>query len=171
MAKQIETDEGARRQFWDRLGDERVSMLWVTGADQHPQPMTHFPDEEAGAIWYITSSETELAGAVDGGAEARLTYVSPKGDYHTSAEGRLEIVRDEAKLDELWSVPVAAWFEDGRDDPRIRLMRFTPSEAAIWASESSRVLVGLKLLRAGTQDGAAAPDVGVHRVVGFDRAA
>lgn len=171
MARQVETDDGARAQFWDQLERSRVSMLWVEGSGQHPQPMTHFADADAGAIWFITSSETELAGAIGGGGTGRLTYQSDKGDYQASAVGRIEIVRDEDKLDELWSVAAAAWFTDGRDDPTVRLVRFTPDEAAIWASEASRVLVGLKILRAGMSEGSADPDVGVHRVVGFDRAA
>lgn len=171
MAKRIETDPDARAQFWDRLGDSRVSMLGVQGSGQHLQPMTHFADPDAGAIWFITSSRTDLAADVAGGAAGQLTYQSPKGDYQASVSGRLEIVRDDAMLDTLWSVPVAAWFEDGREDPTVRLVRFTPEEAAIWASQASRVLVGLKVLRAGMADGADAPDVGVHRVVAFDSAA
>lgn len=171
MAEKVETDTAARAQFWDRLGQSRVSMLWVENADQHPQPMTHFADPDAGAIWYITSSETDLARAIDGGGTGRLTFQSEKGDYQTSAVGRIDIVRDEAQLDALWSVAAAAWFEEGREDPNVRLVRFRPDEAAIWASDTSRVLVGLKILRAGMAEGEAGPDVGVHRVIGFDRAA
>ena len=78
---------------------------------------------------------------------------------------------DDGKLDELWSVAAAAWFEKGREDPHIRLVRFMPDQAAIWASETSRVLVGLKMLRAGMTKGTSKPDVGVHRVIAFESAA
>ena len=171
MAKKIETDDGARVQFWSQLKRGDVSMLWVEGSGQHPQPMSHFPEAESGAIWYITSSETDLVEAIGEGASGRLTYQSEKGDYQASAVGRLEIVRDDEKLDELWSIPVAAWFENGRDDPTVRLVRFRPEEAAVWATEANDVLVGLKLLRAGLSEGEKAPDISMHRVVGFDRAA
>ena len=58
MAEKVETDADARAQFWSRMAQSRVSMLWVEGSGQHPQPMTHYADAEAGDIWFITSSET-----------------------------------------------------------------------------------------------------------------
>ncbi|MFD0982247.1 pyridoxamine 5'-phosphate oxidase family protein [Tropicimonas aquimaris] len=165
MARKVETDEGAREQLWAQLDKGRVSMLWLKDSAQHPQPMTHFTDEGDGVLWYITSSDTDLAQGIDAGRDAALTYVSSNQDYHASVTGRLEIVQDAAKLDELWSTPVAAWFEGGRDDPKVCLLRFTPDEAAIWASEANMVLVGLKLLRAGLSEGGGYPDIGVHRVI------
>lgn len=171
MAKQVETIADAKEQLWKRLEEGRVSMLWVPGSSKLPQPMTHFIDREAGALWFITSAETDLAKAVGGGASGEMVFMAPEQDYQASLTGRLETVQDEEKLDELWSVPVAAWFEGGREDPNVRLLRFVPDEAAVWASQASRVLVGLKLLRAGMQEGEAQPDVGVHKVIDFNQAA
>lgn len=171
MADKVQSADDARAQFWSELDDGRVSMLWVTGSDQHPQPMTHFVDQPAGAIWYITSAETDLAQAVGSGVPAQLVYMASGQDYQASVTGRLDMVADDAKLDALWNVAVAAWFEGGRADPNVRLLRFVPDEAAIWASEASGILVGLKILRAGMQEGAGEPDVGVHKVVRFRHAA
>jgi len=174
MAKRAETESETKEQLWSQLDKGFACMLRVEGSDQHPQPMSHFADREAGVVWFITSSATDLARAVgDGGdgVDAGMTFISSSEDYHASIKGRLEIVENEQKLDELWSVPVAAWFEHGRDDPSIRLMRFRPAEAAIWASDANRVRVGMKLLRAGMTEGADAPDISVHHIVAFDTAA
>lgn len=171
MARKHDTPEELKEQLWAQLDKGLAVMLWLPESEMHPQPMTVFPDKEAGAIWFITSSETDLAQALVGPRESRMTFVSSKQDYHASVDGRLEVVNDNEKLDELWSVGIAAWFEHGRDDPHVRLLRFTPKEAAVWASDSSSVLVGLKILRAGMQDGEAGPDVGIHEVVEFHDAA
>lgn len=171
MARKVATDSEAKTELWSQLERGQASMLWVEGSGQHPQPMSHFPDQADPSIWFITSSDTDLAAAIGRGAEARMTFVSPKQDFHASLKGTLGIVQDDDKLDELWSLPVAAWFEKGREDPTIRLLRFTPQEAAIWANEANRFLVGLKLLGAGLREGAAEPDIGVHRVVSFGQAA
>lgn len=146
-------------------------MLWAKDSGQHPQPMTHFVDEAGAAVWYITSAETDLAQAVALGTEGGLTVVSENQDYHASLKGRMEFVQDSDKLDELWSIPAAAWFKEGREDPTIRLLRFIPSEASIWASEDNVLLVGLKLIRAGVSRGADQPDIGVHHVLHFAAAA
>lgn len=171
MATQVETASEAKEQLWDRLEDGRISMLGVRNSSQHLQPMTHFVDREAGVIWYITSADTDLAQTIEGRTPSELIFMAKGQDYQASLSGHLEIVFDDAKLDEIWSIAAAAWFEKGRDDPNVRLLRFTPGEAAIWASQSSSILVGLKMLRAGMQEGAAEPDVGVHRIIEFNRAA
>lgn len=133
--------------------------------------MTLFADKEARLIWFITASDTDLAGSLTQRAPARMTFNAQGQDYQASLRGSLEVVKDDAQLDALWNIAVAAWFEGGRDDPKVRLLRFNPEEAAIWASDKSTVKVGLKLLNAGLRDGASDPDVGVHHVIAFDKAA
>ncbi|MFW8594094.1 pyridoxamine 5'-phosphate oxidase family protein [Cribrihabitans neustonicus] len=165
MARQTETLEDAKQQLWTQLSRGRTSMLAVAGSGQHPQPMTHFADEDGGAIWFITSSDTDLARAIGTGGRGQLCFMSKNEDYFASIEGALEVSQNNAKLDEYWSVAAAAWFEQGREDPKVTLLKFTPAEAAVWANESSAVLVGLKLLRAGLKEGESNPDVGVHHVL------
>lgn len=168
MARQTETTEDAIGQLWAQLANARVVMLSVPESGQHPQPMTHFADRESKAIWFITSSETDLAEAVGAGARGQLTLATPKQDYQASVRGDLSFVQDAAKLDELWNPFAAAWFEEGRDDPNVRLLRFTPDEAAVWASEANAILVGLRLMRANLAAGETPPEVGVHHVFHFN---
>ena len=48
-------------------------------------------------------------------------------------------------VDKLWNRFVAAWFEGGKDDPRLALLRLDPERAQIWLDGSS-VGAGIKLL-------------------------
>ena len=68
------------------------------------------------------------------------------------------------KIDEFWSFGVAAWFEHGREDPKVTLLKYTPHEAAVWETEDNSVKVGLKLMRAAMKDGEDSPRVGDHHV-------
>ncbi|MGR3512017.1 MAG: pyridoxamine 5'-phosphate oxidase family protein [Paracoccaceae bacterium] len=171
MAKQVQSTDEAKKQLWSQLDDGRISMLSVPGSGQLPQPMTHFADRGAECLWFVTSAETDLVAALDAESSAQLVFMSPRQDYQASLTGRLEVVPDDDKLDELWNVAIAAWFEGGRSDPTARLLRFVPDEAAIWASDGNKVLVGLKMLRAGLTEGAEHPDVGVHTFIDFNKAA
>lgn len=51
---------------------------------------------------------------------------------------------DRAVIDRLWSSFVAAWYEEGKDDPSLVLLRFEPS-AQIWL-DASNLLAGIKIL-------------------------
>ena len=48
-------------------------------------------------------------------------------------------------VDKLWNPFVAAWFEGGKDDPNLQLLRFEPERAQIWLNGSS-LLAGMKML-------------------------
>ena len=55
---------------------------------------------------------------------------------------------DRAVIDRLWNRFVAAWFEGGKDDPKLALLRFDAERAEIWLDESS-LLAGIELLFGG----------------------
>ncbi|CAN0588148.1 unnamed protein product, partial [Ectocarpus sp. 12 AP-2014] len=65
----------------------------------------------------------------------------------------------------------AAWFEEGRDDPKVTLVRFSPREASVWVSDKNAVVVGLKMMRAAMAEGESNPDVGDHHVLHLNLAA
>ena len=47
-------------------------------------------------------------------------------------------------IDRLWNPFIAAWF-DGKNDPKLVLLRFDPENAEVWLNESS-MLAGVKML-------------------------
>jgi len=48
-------------------------------------------------------------------------------------------------IDKLWKKFVAAWFEGGKEDPKLCLLRFDAEQAEIWEDASS-LISGIKLL-------------------------
>lgn len=165
MATLTEHEYDAIAQLWSQLDNNKTCMLWVTGSGQHPQPMTLFPDNKSGFVWFISHDDTDLVQAVGDGAEAAFTVQAKHGDYHASLIGDIEITKNEEKLDEFWSFGVAAWFEHGREDPKITLLKCTPREAAIWETESNAIKVGVKLLRTAMKEGDDTPGVGQHHIL------
>ncbi len=59
--------------------------------------------------------------------------------------GSLGLDNDRATIDRLWNPFVAAWFEKGKDDPKLALLRLDPEKAEIWLDGSSLV-AGIKML-------------------------
>ncbi len=48
-------------------------------------------------------------------------------------------------IEKLWNPYVAAWFEGGKDDPKVTLLRLDPEHAEIWLDELS-FLAGIKVM-------------------------
>lgn len=134
--------------FWDAIRNDRTVMLGLAGdGAPHPRPMTALLDgDDVGAVWFFTAKDTELAQALAGGGERALFTLADKGhDLFATAHGKLSLHLDRAVVDRLWNPFVAAWFEDGKDDPKLALLRFDPDDAEIWLNGSSLV-AGVKAL-------------------------
>lgn len=170
MADTDRTQTDAIGQLFDELDRVTAGMLGVTGSGQHMQPMAHYVDRDERALYFITSSDTDLVKTLQPGAVAHHCLVGKDRDYHACIEGPLTVVHDDAKLDDLWSRVAAAWFEGGREDARVTLLKLDITEAAVWASTGSAVVFGLEIARSNMSK-EHTPDVGEHRVIDFRKAA
>jgi general stress protein 26 len=133
------------RKFWKALRSDRTAMLWLDGI-KGSKPMTVLIDGDAdtGPFWLFTSTETDAAMTVHTGTPASLAFSSKGHDLFASIDGTVTIDNDRAVIDRLWNPFVAAWYK-GKDDPKLCLFRFDPSEARAWIDASS-LIAGVKIL-------------------------
>lgn len=141
------TPHELENKFWKALDSERTMMLGLEGnAALSPRPMTGLIEHQHGPIWFFTARDNGIAqhlGAQP--APALATFTSKGHDLFASVHGQLTIDNDRAVIDRLWSSFIAAWYEGGKDDPSLLLLRFDAERAEIWADAPSLV-AGLKIL-------------------------
>lgn len=63
-------------------------------------------------------------------------------------------------VDKYWSPMVAAWFEGGKDDPHLTMLRLQLDDVAIWASSNSTLRFGWEMAKANLTG--KEPDLGYH---------
>jgi general stress protein 26 len=133
--------------FWKALKSDRTVMLGLAGGLHHGQPMTAQTGDRdgCGPIWFFTAKDVDLVRDLGAGAPGLLHFASKGHDLFASVEGHLVPDDDRATIDRLWNPFVAAWFEQGKDDPKLRLLRFDPADAQIWLNENS-LFAGVKML-------------------------
>jgi len=67
-----------------------------------------------------------------------MAQFSAKGhDLFACISGTLVHESDRAILDKLWNNSIAAWYEGGKDDPKLVLLRFDLDNAEIWTADPS----------------------------------
>ena len=138
-------DAKIEARFWKALASERVVMLGVDGVeDGVARPMIVQIGQERSPLWFFTSSENHIVEALNQGRRAIATFAD-KGELYASIQGNLSLSQDRAMIDKLWNPQVAAWYEEGKDDPKLRLLRFDAERAEIWLDGSSLV-AGIKSL-------------------------
>lgn len=135
--------------LWKALKSDMTVMLGLAGVDEgHSQPMTaQLGDDatEGGTIWFFTATDTDLVKAMGESHRAVAHFASKGHELFASLHGELVRDNDRATIDRLWNRFVAAWFEGGKDDPRLQLLRFEPEQGQVWLNEHSLV-AGVKLL-------------------------
>ena len=157
-------------QLWEQLEGHTAGMLGISGSALHMQPMTHMSAREEKALYFFSSRSSELVQALTPGAVAHYTYVNTDHDYHACMKGNLTLSNDRSKIDEYWSPVIAAFFDGGKDDPDLALLRLDLEDAAIWASVGSGIRFGWEIAKANMTTGSE-PDVGVTNHVFFRTAA
>ena len=134
--------------FWKAVKSDRTMMVGLAGVGESlAQPLTAQLDDdhEEGPIYFFTAKDADLVQDM-GARHAATAYLASKGhNLFASVEGELIADNDRATIDRLWNPFVAAWFEGGKDDPNLQLLRFEPGRAQIWLNDHSLV-AGVKLL-------------------------
>lgn len=141
-------DKEIEHKFWKALRSDMTVMLGLHGtAKVNPRPMTAQMegDEDHGPIWFFTSKDAELTRAISGASPGYFTFTDKGHDVWAAVTGTLSRSDDRAVIDRLWNPFVAAWYQDGKDDPDLALLRFDPHNAEIWL-DGSTLFAGLKVL-------------------------
>ena len=142
------TPQELEAKLWDAIRSDRTVMLGLDAVEGgHARPMTAQREEDdlRGVLWFFTSTDNALVRSLDGAGRGHVSFVAKDHDLFASIGGTLQRDDDRATIDRLWNPFVAAWYEGGKDDPKLVLLRFDSDHAEIWENASS-LLTGIKLL-------------------------
>jgi general stress protein 26 len=125
--------------FWSELQSSPFVMLGFCGSSGgEMRPMTAKIDGRR--IWFFGARSDHLVGEVQQAKPVVATYASKGHDFFAAIHGRLVPEADPSTIDRLWEPSVAAWYEKGRDDPEIALVRFDTDKAELWEAASGSLL-------------------------------
>jgi general stress protein 26 len=141
----MSNDKQLEERFWKALKSDRTMMLGLDGAeDGHTRPMTAMIEGDSGPIWFFAGKPNALVDHIASHPRVIGAFASKGHDLFASIKGRLSVVHDRAVIDRLWNPFIAAWF-DGKEDPKLVLLRLDPDQAEIWLNENN-LLAGVKML-------------------------
>ena len=143
----MHTPEELEKKLWKAIKSDRTMMIGLDGAeDGHTRPMTALLEHEGrGPLWIFTATDKLLAQRTQSPQRAVAAFSSMGHDLFASLQGSLVRDDDRAVIERLWNPFIAAWYEGGKDDPKLALLRFDAEHAEIWLNEHS-LLAGVKLL-------------------------
>lgn len=118
----------------DIINHSHIGMLTTINGEGAlvSRPLAVQDVKDDGDMWFFTGEGTSQVAHVS--ADARVNVSFGKGTEWVSVAGTAEVVRDRAKIRELWNQSVEAWFPDGPDTPEVVLLHVDSDSAEYWTS-------------------------------------
>jgi len=102
------------------------------------RPMAIGQVTDEGDIFFVTAVDTAKAAEINFDEDVAITC---QGDSRfVSASGKAELINDRELIRELYQKSWDAWFENGADDPTIRLLRVSTDIAEYWDYSGANAL-------------------------------
>lgn len=138
-------------EFWEALDKSPYLMIGLPAQDAHSEPMNVVFDKDyTNALFIYTSVDNRLVQGMAQSPYAMAQYVSKGHDFYGCLRGRLSRVTSDEIIDRFWSNSVEAWYDEGRQDPKLVMLRFDIENAEFWESDMTakglfKLLTGKKI--------------------------
>lgn len=112
--------------------DRAMLITHSTQSGLRGRPMSIAEIANDGSIWFITGADSSK---VDEALQhPNIMAVMQSTAKYLSVSGEASLQRDREHVQRLWKDSYKAWFQGGKDDPNIVLIRLEPREAEYWDS-------------------------------------
>lgn len=149
MTKNLDNRE-AQQKLKQLVESVRICMFATIdeGGEMFSRPMSTAQVEDDGSLWFFSNEYSEKVQDISHESQVYLFYSHPGQNSYLHVKGVCSIVNDQAKIDELWNPAIKAWFPEGKDDPKLCLLRVKPTDASYWDGPSSKFVVLFKMATA-----------------------
>lgn len=121
-----------------------ISICMMTTQDKEgylrSRPMDTQQVENENDLWFFAKSNSPKAVEIRHESEVNLSYMDKGSQLYVSVSGTAYIVKDKAKIKELWNPLLKAYFPDGEDDPELTLIRVSVEHAEYWDMPSNAMV-------------------------------
>lgn len=165
MATTAHDQAAVQTRLWDEIEKHSIGMLGLVSAEpRHFQPMTAFLERDSNQIWFFTYRDTELAEAAAAGAQAMFVHQRDK-ELYACIGGRLQQAHDPERINRYWNPVVSAWYPEGKDDPRLTMLRFDCADGEVWVQDAGLTKFAWEIAKANATR--TQPDVGERTNLNF----
>jgi general stress protein 26 len=124
------------------------------------RPMTVQKVDDEGNLWFLSARDTHKDQELTINPRVRLYFQSSAHGAFLEINGSATVTQDRKKIDELWQPIMNNWFSEGREDPRISVIKVSAIDGYYWETKHGFAVAGIKML-IGAVTGTAT-DVGVE---------
>jgi general stress protein 26 len=108
---------------------------------------------EGSVLSFLIDTTADWVAQARAANRLHATVSDTRGNTYLSLNGRPSFTTDPAVIDELWNPFAGSFFDEGRDDPNIAVLRLDVTEGSYWDGPSGRLGELISVVRAKFGDG------------------
>lgn len=133
------------------LSESARTCMFCTSLTELPlaaRPMSLQECDEEGNLWFISSAESNKNFEIGDDKRVQLFFMNDGSAEYLSILGDAYIYTDKATIEDKWSAFANAWFDDGKDDPNVTIIRVSPADVYYWDTKAGKLVTMLTFAKA-----------------------
>lgn len=141
------SNQHAIKKMKDLAEEIKICMLCTYDTQHKMQtaPMSANQVDDDGTFWFLSAKDSTHNADINADSTTDLIFSQPSKENYLSVHGKSEVLYDKSKIEDLWNPIVKTWFTEGKDDPNISIIKFTPDEAYYWDTKHGKMISFLKI--------------------------
>ena len=110
------------------------------------RPMSVEKVDDEGNLWFLSSNDSHKNLEIKQDPNVTLYFQGSAHSDFLVLKGVASISQDQQKIEELWKPIMKTWFTEGKNDPRISVVKVTPTDGYYWDTKHGFAVAGVKML-------------------------
>ncbi len=162
--KDLDHKEGLKK--LKAIAEDTNTCMMCTNLEKIPfetRPMATQEVDEDGNIWFFSALDSYKNKEILADNRVQLIYSQPSKTHYLTVYGHAKIIKDREKTDELWNIFAKTWFQEGKDDPKLTLLKIVPERVHYWDTQHGKFVtlfkIALGAITGKTMDGGVQGDI------------
>lgn len=131
-----------------QLVNHQPTCLFSTRLGMIPQttrPMSVQKVEDDGNFYFLSAVDSSKNEDITHDPRIQL-FFSNTSDYEfLTIYGMATILRDKPTIERYWNTMAKAWFPEGKDDPRVSVIKLSPTDGFYWDTKDGKIVSLIKI--------------------------
>ncbi|MGM9512147.1 pyridoxamine 5'-phosphate oxidase family protein [Larkinella sp. GY13] len=133
----------------EKLKDLAEGMcMFTTFTDSRPapsRPMALQGVDDDGALYFLSAASSNKNKELATDPAVQLFFCKEGPSEYLSLYGTATISQDRQKIEEYWTPFAKIWFQGGKDDPDLTVIRVQPESCRYWDTKNNRAVSFIKM--------------------------
>jgi general stress protein 26 len=136
-------NEDAIKKLKDLIDDIDIGMMSsFNNTQKYPYtvPMSRQEVDEEGNIWYLLSATSGTYKNLTADPKISIAFAHVGFYKFLTIDGTATLSEDKARIEKYWNKFMEVYFETGKEDPNIRVLKVTPEDAHYWDNKLNKFM-------------------------------